>query len=197
MQEYLLMIVSAVFINNIILLQFLGLCPFVGVSNKMDSAIGMSAAAMFVNVLASSICWIVQQYLLVPLDLVYLQTLAFILVIATLVQLVEIVLQKIAPPLYRSLGIYLPLITTNCMIFGVAVLNIREEHTFIQTVIYAVSTALGFSLVIQPLLSVITTASPIDSKVIASFFCSEIFPAIIIFSSYLGPQYLKIIFVSN
>lgn len=146
MQEYLLMIVSAVFINNIILLQFLGLCPFVGVSNKMDSAIGMSAAAMFVNVLASSICWIIQKYVLVPLDLVYLQTLAFIVVIATLVQLVEIVLQKIAPPLYRSLGIYLPLITTNCMIFGVAVLNIREEHTFMQAVVYAFSTALGFSL---------------------------------------------------
>jgi electron transport complex protein RnfA len=146
MQEYLLMIVSAVFINNILLIQFLGNCPFVGVSNKMDSALGMSAAAIFVNVLASSICWMVQQYILVPLDLVYLQTLAFIVVIASLVQIVEIVLQKIAPPLYRALGIYLPLITTNCMIFGVAVLNIREEHTFMQTVVYALATAVGFSM---------------------------------------------------
>lgn len=146
MSDYLLMMVTAIFANNILLIRFLGLCPFVGVSTSQDSALGMSAAALFVNVLASSISWNVYNFLLVPLELEYLRTVAFILVIASLVQLVEIVLQKTAPALYRALGIYLPLITTNCMIFGVAVLNIQEKHTFIETVVYAFSTALGFSL---------------------------------------------------
>ncbi|MCF8105061.1 MAG: RnfABCDGE type electron transport complex subunit A [Desulfohalobiaceae bacterium] len=146
MSDYLLMMVTAIFANNILLIRFLGLCPFVGVSTSQDSALGMSAAALFVNVLASSISWNVYNFLLVPLGLEYLRTVAFILVIASLVQLVEIVLQKTAPALYRALGIYLPLITTNCMIFGVAVLNIQEAHTFIETVVYAFATALGFSL---------------------------------------------------
>lgn len=146
MADYLLMMVTAIFANNILLIRFLGLCPFVGVSTNQESALGMSAAALFVNVLASSISWNVYNFLLVPLELEYLRTVAFILVIASLVQLVEIVLQKTAPALYRALGIYLPLITTNCMIFGVAVLNIQEEHTFIETVVYAFSTAVGFSL---------------------------------------------------
>ncbi len=146
MGDYLLMMVTAIFANNILLLRFLGLCPFVGVSAALDSAIGMSAAALFVNVLASSITWIVYNFLLTPLELEYLRTVAFILVVASLVQLVEIILQKTAPALYKALGIYLPLITTNCMIFGVAVLNIQEEHTFFETVIYAFSTAIGFSI---------------------------------------------------
>lgn len=146
MEDYLLMMVSAIFANNILLIRFLGNCPFVGVSSSLDSALGMSAAALFVNVMASTITWIVYHFLLVPLDLTYMRTLAFILVVASLVQLVEIALQKIAPTLYRALGIFLPLITTNCMIFGVAVLNIQEEHTFMQTIVYAFATALGFSL---------------------------------------------------
>jgi electron transport complex protein RnfA len=146
MEDYLLMMVSAIFANNILLIRFLGNCPFVGVSTSLDSALGMSAAALFVNVMASTITWIIYHFLLVPLDLTYMRTLAFILVVASLVQLVEIALQKIAPTLYRALGIFLPLITTNCMIFGVAVLNIQEEHTFMQTLVYAFSTALGFSL---------------------------------------------------
>ncbi len=146
MADTLLMMVTAIFANNILLIRFLGLCPFVGVSTSLDSALGMSAAALFVNVLASSISWNVYNFLLVPLELEYLRTVAFILVIASLVQLVEIVLQKTAPALYRALGIYLPLITTNCMIFGVAVLNIQEEHTFFETVLYAFATAIGFSL---------------------------------------------------
>ncbi len=149
MSEHLLMMVTAIFANNILLIRFLGLCPFVGVSTSQESALGMSAAALFVNVLASSISWNVYNFLLVPLGLEYLRTVAFILVIASLVQLVEIVLQRVAPALYRALGIYLPLITTNCMIFGVAVLNIQEEHTFIQTVLYALATALGFSLALN------------------------------------------------
>ncbi len=149
MADTLLMMVTAIFANNILLIRFLGLCPFVGVSSSLDSALGMSAAALFVNVLASSISWNVYNFLLVPLELEYLRTVAFILVIASLVQLVEIVLQKTAPALYRALGIYLPLITTNCMIFGVAVLNIQEEHTFFETVLYAFATAIGFSLALN------------------------------------------------
>ena len=146
MEDYLLLMVSAIFANNILLIKFLGNCPFIGVSSSMDSALGMSAACLFVNVLASCICWIIQKFVLDPLGLEYIQTLAFILVIASLVQLVEIVLQKVAPPLYRALGIYLPLITTNCMIFGVAVLNIRQEHSFMESVVYAFSTAIGFNM---------------------------------------------------
>ncbi len=146
MGDYLLMMVTAIFANNILLIRFLGQCPFIGVSSSLESAIGMSGAALFVNVLASSITWMVYNFLLIPLELTYLRTVAFILVIASLVQLVEIVLQKTAPALYKSLGIYLPLITTNCMIFGVAVLNIQEEHSFMETLVYAFSTAIGFSL---------------------------------------------------
>jgi electron transport complex protein RnfA len=146
MEDYLLLMVSAIFANNILLIKFLGNCPFIGVSSSMDSALGMAGACLFVNVLASSMCWIVQRFVLDPLGLEYIQTLAFILVIAALVQLVEIVLQKVAPPLYRALGIYLPLITTNCMIFGVAVLNIRQEYSFMQAVVYAFSTAIGFNM---------------------------------------------------
>lgn len=146
MDEYLLLIVTAMFANNILLIRFLGVCPFIGVSGSLDSALGMSGAALFVNVLASAITWNVYNFLLVPLELEYLRTVSFILVIASLVQLVEIVMQRVAPPLYKALGIYLPLITTNCMIFGVAILNIQEEHSFLQTVVYAFATALGFSL---------------------------------------------------
>ncbi len=146
MEDYMMLIISAIFINNILLIRFLGNCPFVGVSSSMSSALGMSAAVLFVNVLASQICWTLQKTVLDVLGLEYLQTLVFILVIAALVQLVEIVMQKVAPPLYRALGIFLPLITTNCMIFGVAVLNIKEEYTFMQSLVYAISTALGFNL---------------------------------------------------
>ncbi|MDP2991810.1 MAG: RnfABCDGE type electron transport complex subunit A [Deltaproteobacteria bacterium] len=146
MEDYLMLVVSAIFINNILLIRFLGNCPFVGVSSSMSSALGMSAAVLFVNVLASQICWTLQKTVLDVLGLEYLQTLVFILVIAALVQLVEIIMQKVAPPLYRALGIFLPLITTNCMIFGVAVLNIKEEYTFMQALVYAISTALGFNL---------------------------------------------------
>ena len=146
MEDYLLLMISAIFANNILLIKFLGNCPFIGVSSSMDSALGMAGACLFVNVLASSMCWIVQKFVLDPLGLEYMQTLAFILVIAALVQLVEIILQKVAPPLYRALGIYLPLITTNCMIFGVAVLNIRQEYSFMESVVYAFSTAMGFNM---------------------------------------------------
>src|SRR4030042_5366509 len=145
-QDWFMFILSAIIVNNILLIRFLGNCPFLGVTTAMDSALGMSAACIFVNVLSGVLCWIFQKAVLDTLGLEYLQTLAFILIIAGLVQFVELVVQKVSPALYRALGIYLPLITTNCMIFGVAVLNIREDFDFIHTVVYSVSTALGFSV---------------------------------------------------
>ncbi len=146
MSDYILMMISAIFANNILLIKFLGNCPFVGVSTSLESAIGMSGAALFVNVMASCITWMVYNFVLVPFELEYLRTVVFILVIASLVQLVEIVLQKVAPALYRALGIYLPLITTNCMIFGVAVLNVQQKHTFMETLVYSIATAIGWDL---------------------------------------------------
>lgn len=148
MQDYLLMIVAAVFINNIVLIRFMGNCPLVGVTSSMESAFGMGAAVVFVTTLAGTACWIVQRLVLEPLEIEYLQTLVFILIIASLVQFVEIVLQKVAPPLYRTLGIYLPLITTNCMVFGASILNIKQDHTFLQTLVFSLASAVGFSLVL-------------------------------------------------
>lgn len=144
--EYLLIFISAVFVNNIVLAQFLGICPFLGVSKKIDTSLGMSAAVAFVMVLATLVTWLVQSYLLVPLHLEYLQTIAFILIIASLVQMIEIVLKKVSPALYQALGIFLPLITTNCAVLGVAILVIQKEMSLIHSVVYALSTAIGFGL---------------------------------------------------
>ena len=144
--DYLLLIVGAILVNNIILARFLGNCPFLGVSRRMDTALGMSMAVIFVTVMAGAITWIVQTFILEKFNLEYLQTIAFILVIASLVQLVEIVLQKTAPALYRALGIYLPLITTNCAVLGVAIINIQEEYTFFQALIFSFASAVGYSL---------------------------------------------------
>lgn len=146
--DYLLFIIGAILVNNVVLVRFLGQCPFLGVSRRMDTALGMGMAVIFVITMAGAITWIVQTYILENLGLEYLQTIAFILVIASLVQLVEIVLQKTAPALYRALGIYLPLITTNCAVLGVAILNIREEHTFFQALIFSFANALGYALVL-------------------------------------------------
>jgi Na+-translocating ferredoxin:NAD+ oxidoreductase subunit A len=148
MQDYLLMIVAAMFINNIVLIRFMGNCPVVGVTSSIDSAMGMGAAVVFVTTMAGTTCWIIQKALLEVLGIEYLQTLVFILVIATLVQFVEILMQKVAPPLYRALGIFLPLITTNCMVFGVSVLNIKEEHSFMETLVFSLASAVGFALVL-------------------------------------------------
>jgi electron transport complex protein RnfA len=148
MQEYLLMIVAAMFINNIVLIRFMGNCPVVGVTSSYQSAVGMGAAVVFVATMAGTTCWIIQKTVLEVLEVEYLQTLVFILVIAALVQFVEILMQKVAPPLYRALGIFLPLITTNCMVFGVAVLNIKEEHSFMQTLVFSLASAVGFALVL-------------------------------------------------
>lgn len=144
--EYILIFISAIFVNNIVLSQFLGICPFLGVSKKVDTALGMGAAVAFVMTLATIVTYLVQIYVLNPNGLQYLQTLAFILVIASLVQMVEIVLKKVSPALYQALGIFLPLITTNCAVLGVAILVIQKDYSLIESVVYAFSTALGFAL---------------------------------------------------
>ncbi len=144
--EYLIIFISAIFVNNIILSQFLGICPFLGVSRKISTSLGMGAAVAFVLTLSTVVTWLVQKLLLDPYGLGYLQTLAFILVIAALVQMVEIVLKKVSPPLYQALGIFLPLITTNCAVLGVAILVIQKDYNLLQSVVYAFSTALGFAL---------------------------------------------------
>ncbi len=144
--EYILIFISAIFVNNIILSQFLGICPFLGVSKKIDTAAGMGMAVAFVLTLATVVTWLMQKLVLDPLGLQYLQTLAFILIIATLVQMVEIVLKKVSPPLYQALGIFLPLITTNCAVLGVAILVIQKDFDLLSSIIYAISTALGFAL---------------------------------------------------
>ena len=144
--EYILIIVSAVFVNNIVLTKFLGLCPFIGVSNRVDTAIGMSGAVTFVMVIATIVTYLIQQYILVPLGISFTQTITFILVIASLVQLVEIILKKVSPSLYQALGIFLPLITTNCAILGVAILAVQRDFTLVESVVFAIGNALGFGL---------------------------------------------------
>lgn len=144
--EYILIFISAIFVNNIIFSQFLGICPFLGVSKKIDTALGMGMAVAFVLTLATIVTYLIQYGLLVPLGLQYLQTLAFILVIAALVQMVEIILRKVSPALYQALGIFLPLITTNCAVLGVAILVIQKDYTLAESIAYAFSTALGFAL---------------------------------------------------
>lgn len=144
--EYLLIFISAIFVNNIVLSQFLGICPFLGVSQKISTSLGMGAAVTFVLTLSTIVTYLVQIYVLNPMDLQYLQTIAFILVIAALVQMVEIILKKVSPSLYQALGIYLPLITTNCAVLGVAILVIQKDFSLVQSVVYAFSTAVGFAV---------------------------------------------------
>ena len=144
--QYLIVFITAIFVNNVVLSQILGICPFLGVSKKINTALGMSGAVAFVLVLATLVTYLLQYYVLNPLDLGYLQTIAFILVIAALVQLVEIILKKVSPSLYQALGVFLPLITTNCAVLGVAILVIQKEFNLMMGVWYALSTALGFGL---------------------------------------------------
>jgi len=146
MGDYILLIVSCIFVNNILLMQYLGNCPFLGVSKRMETATGMAMAVVFVLVMAGAITWIVNTFLLRPFELEYLRTLAFILVIASLVQLVEMFLRKSIPTLYAGLGIFLPLITTNCAVMGVCLININEEYGFVQALVASLSYAVGFGL---------------------------------------------------
>lgn len=144
--EYILIFIAAVFVNNIVLAQFLGICPFLGVSRKVNTAAGMGMAVTFVMTLSTIVTYLIQKYLLVPFGLAFMQTVVYILIIATLVQMVEIVLKKVSPALYQALGVFLPLITTNCTILGVAILVVRKEYDLIESVIFAISSAIGFTL---------------------------------------------------
>ena len=144
--EYFVIIIGAIFVNNIVLSQFLGICPFLGVSNKVSTSIGMGGAVTFVMAISSIVVYLIQYYVLVPLGIGYMQTIVFILVIAALVQMVEIILKKMSPALYQALGIFLPLITTNCAVLGVAILLVQREFNLLESVVFAVSNAIGFTL---------------------------------------------------
>ncbi|GGO83177.1 electron transport complex subunit A [Marinobacterium nitratireducens] len=146
MTEFLLILISTVLVNNFVLVQFLGLCPFMGVSNKLETAMGMSLATTFVLTLSSVCSYLVYSYLLAPLDMAFLKTISFILVIAVVVQFTEMVVRKTSPLLYRVLGIFLPLITTNCAVLGVALLNIKKMNGFMESIVYGFGAAVGFSL---------------------------------------------------
>jgi len=146
MSNIMLIVIGSVLVNNYVMSQFLGICPFLGVSKKVETAVGMGMAVTFVMGLAALFTYFIQAYVLVPLNLEYMQTIAFILVIAVLVQIVEIALKKISPSLYQALGVYLPLITTNCAVLGMALLNAREGYNLVESVVNGVASALGFTL---------------------------------------------------
>jgi electron transport complex protein RnfA len=146
--EYFMILLGTVLVNNVVLVKFLGLCPFMGVSKQIDSAIGMGMATTFVLTLASVAGWMLEHWVLQPFDLGFLRILSFILVIAAMVQFTEMVIKKVSPALYQVLGIFLPLITTNCAVLGVALLNVQEQHSFLQTLLYGFGSAVGFTLVL-------------------------------------------------
>ena len=171
--EYILIFITAIFVNNVVLSQFLGICPFLGVSKKVETATGMGAAVAFVLVIATIVTYLIQKFVLDAFGLQYLQTIAFILVIAALVQMVEIVLKKVSPALYQALGVFLPLITTNCCILGVAILVIQNDFDLLTGVIYAFATAIGFALAmilfagIREQLSLVNIPKGMDGRAIA------------------------------
>jgi Na+-translocating ferredoxin:NAD+ oxidoreductase subunit A len=146
MSDYFFLLIATALVNNVVMVKFLGLCPFMGVSKSIDSALGMGLATSFVIVLAASVCWNIEHWLLAPLELGYLRIITFILVIAAVVQFTEMVVHKMVPSLYQMLGIYLPLIATNCAVLGLSLINIQEKHGFVTTVVYDFGSALGFSL---------------------------------------------------
>ncbi len=146
MATYIIIIISAIFVNNIVLSKFLGICPFLGVSKKVSTAVGMTGAVTFVITIATIVTWLLQKYVLEKFDLIFLQTVTFILVIAALVQMVEIILKKVSPSLYQALGIFLPLITTNCAVLGVAILTVQNNYNLLQSTVFAIANALGFGL---------------------------------------------------
>ena len=176
---------AAILANNFIFSQFLGICPFLGVSKKVDTAVGMGFAVTFVMGLASAITWAVNKFILVPLDLEYMQTVAFILVIASLVQFIEMFLQKSMPSLYTALGVYLPLITTNCAVLGVALLNIQESYNFIESVVYGITGGIGF------LLAIVLFASIRERLVFAEYpKCFDGFPVALVTAGLMALAFM-------
>ena len=186
--EYILIFISAIFVNNIVLSQFLGICPFLGVSKKLDSAVGMGVAVTFVMLLATAVTWPIQMYVLNTFNIGYLQTLVFILVIASLVQLVEMVLKKSMPALYKALGVYLPLITTNCAVLGVTIMNIDENYTFVQSLINAFFSGFGFALAMVLFSGVRSRVDDADEETPAMFrgVPATLVAAAIVSMSFLG-----------
>jgi electron transport complex protein RnfA len=144
--EYAIIIIAAIFVNNIVLAQFLGICPFIGVSGKISTSVGMGGAVLFVMTLATTVTWLAQHYILIPLGITFLQTITFILIIAALVQMVEIMLKKLSPSLYGALGVFLPLITTNCAVLGIAILTEQKDFNLMEGVVFAMATAVGFTM---------------------------------------------------
>lgn len=144
--EFIVIIISAIFVNNVVLMQFLGICPFLGVSKKVSTAVGMTGAVTFVMILATIVTYLIQHYILNPYGIGFMQTISFILVIASLVQLVEIILKKVSPALYQALGVFLPLITTNCAILGVAIMTIQKDYNLLEAVVFSGASAIGFGL---------------------------------------------------
>ncbi len=144
--EYVVIIIAAIFVQNIVLSQFLGVCPFLGVSKKISTAVGMTGAVIFVITIATIVTWLLNQYILVPYHMVFMKTISYILVIAALVQMVEIILKKVSPSLYQALGVYLPLITTNCAVLGVALLVVQKEMNLMESTVFGIATAIGFGL---------------------------------------------------
>jgi electron transport complex, rnfABCDGE type, A subunit len=162
MLQILGIIITAIFVNNIVFAQFLGICPFIGVSKRFDSAVGMGCAVTFVMAIATAITWLLQYFVLVPLGLQFVQTILFILVIAVIVQMIEIVMRKISPSLHAALGVFLPLITTNCAVLGVAILVTRKSYTFVGSLVYAISTALGFMMALLIFSAIRTQLAMVD-----------------------------------
>ena len=183
---------GAILANNFIFSQFLGCCPFLGVSKKVDTAVGMGVAVTFVMGLASAVCFVVNRFILIPLDLAYMQTVAFILVIASLVQFIEMFLQKSMPSLYTALGVYLPLITTNCAVLGVVLLNVQNNYNFIESVVYGITGGLGF------LLAIVLFASIRERLVFADYpkcwdgFPIALIPAGLMALAFMGFSGLKV-----
>ena len=176
---------GAILANNFIFSQFLGCCPFLGVSKKVDTAVGMGVAVTFVMGLASAVCFVVNKYILIPLDLAYMQTVAFILVIASLVQFIEMFLQKAMPALYTALGVYLPLITTNCAVLGVVLLNVQNGYNFIESVVYGITGGLGF------LLAIVLFASIRERLVFADYpKCWDVFPIALITAGLMALAFM-------
>ena len=176
---------GAILANNFIFSQFLGCCPFLGVSKKVDTAVGMGVAVTFVMGLASAVCFVVNKYILIPLDLAYMQTVAFILVIASLVQFIEMFLQKAMPALYTALGVYLPLITTNCAVLGVVLLNVQNGYNFIESVVYGITGGLGF------LLAIVLFASIRERLVFADYpKCWDAFPIALITAGLMALAFM-------
>lgn len=162
MLEYIAIIFSAILVNNIVFSQFLGICPFIGVSKNLESAFGMGMAVTFVMAVATAVTWLLQHYVLEPLGLVYVQTISFILVIAVLVQMLEIMMKKVSPSLYAALGVFLPLITTNCAVLGVAIIVAQKNFGFLYSVVYSIATAAGFALALTIFAGIRTQLALVD-----------------------------------